>query len=167
MCSAAWLSLLMRLCGRWPSTCFGAGGGSWQGTCRSAHAESPCSSAVSACAYCQTYSAADPIYMVQSLSNPCPTPHAASNQFQVAVDATTCATGAEFAWQAVIRKAQNPVLTDLPLPSLLCCTVQVLTNPVYMEDHLALLEDDIAAGAVPVPQLPKHKQVGWRSSCST
>lgn len=36
---------------------------------------------------------------------------------------------------------------------------QVLTNPSYMEDHLAVLDDDIAAGAVPLPQLPTHKQV--------
>lgn len=36
---------------------------------------------------------------------------------------------------------------------------QVLTHPAYMEDHLAVLDEDIAAGAVPVPTLPKHKQV--------
>lgn len=36
---------------------------------------------------------------------------------------------------------------------------QVLTNPSYMEDHLAVLDEDIAAGAVPLPQLPTHKQV--------
>lgn len=37
---------------------------------------------------------------------------------------------------------------------------QVLTSPTYMEDHLAVLDEDISAGAVPLPQLPMHKQVG-------
>jgi len=40
-----------------------------------------------------------------------------------------------------------------------CGLTQVLTQPAYMEDHLAALDEDIAAGAVPVPTLPKHKQV--------
>jgi hypothetical protein len=39
------------------------------------------------------------------------------------------------------------------------CYLQVLTNSVYMEDHLAVLDEDIAAGAVPLPLLPRHKQV--------
>jgi hypothetical protein len=39
------------------------------------------------------------------------------------------------------------------------CLSQVLTNPAYMEDHLAVLNADLAAGEVPLPQLPKHKQV--------
>lgn len=40
---------------------------------------------------------------------------------------------------------------------LLC--LQVLTQPVYMEDHLGVLEEEVSAGLVPLPQLPKHKQV--------
>lgn len=36
---------------------------------------------------------------------------------------------------------------------------QVLSQPVYMQDHVALLEEEVAAGMVPLPQLPKHKQV--------
>lgn len=37
--------------------------------------------------------------------------------------------------------------------------MHVLSCPTYMEDHLGLLEDEIAYGLVPLPQLPKHKQV--------
>lgn len=40
---------------------------------------------------------------------------------------------------------------------LLC--LQVLAQPVYMEDHLGVLEEEVSAGLVPLPQLPKHKQV--------
>jgi hypothetical protein len=39
-------------------------------------------------------------------------------------------------------------------------TLQVLTNPTYMEDHLGVLDEEVAAGEVPLPQLPTHKQVG-------
>lgn len=38
--------------------------------------------------------------------------------------------------------------------------LQVLTNPTYMEDHLGVLDEEVAAGEVPLPQLPTHKQVG-------
>lgn len=41
-----------------------------------------------------------------------------------------------------------------------CAVAQVLTNPTYMEDHLGVLDEEVAAGAVPLPQLPAHKQVG-------
>lgn len=37
--------------------------------------------------------------------------------------------------------------------------MHVLTAPTYMEDHLAAVEEEIAGGLVPLPQLPKHKQV--------
>jgi len=37
--------------------------------------------------------------------------------------------------------------------------MHVMTQPEYMEDHLGALEDEIACGLVPLPQLPKHKQV--------
>eukprot|EP00775_Hariotina_reticulata_P011533 gene11533-11676_t len=36
--------------------------------------------------------------------------------------------------------------------------MHVMTRPEYMEDHLGALEDEIACGLVPLPQLPKHKQ---------
>jgi hypothetical protein len=29
-----------------------------------------------------------------------------------------------------------------------------------MEDHLAVLNEQVAAGLVPLPELPQHKQVG-------
>jgi hypothetical protein len=38
--------------------------------------------------------------------------------------------------------------------------MHVLGCPSYMEDHSGALEEDIQAGLVPLPQLPKHKQVG-------
>lgn len=37
--------------------------------------------------------------------------------------------------------------------------LQVLTDPTYMEDHLGVLDEEVAAGEVPLPQLPMHKQV--------
>jgi hypothetical protein len=37
--------------------------------------------------------------------------------------------------------------------------MHVLGCPSYMEDHSGALEEDIQAGLVPLPQLPKHKQV--------
>jgi hypothetical protein len=37
--------------------------------------------------------------------------------------------------------------------------MHVLGCPSYMEDHCGALEEDIQAGLVPLPQLPKHKQV--------
>jgi hypothetical protein len=39
----------------------------------------------------------------------------------------------------------------------------VLTNPEYMEDHAAVLEEEISRGLVPLPQLPKHKLVRVRA----
>lgn len=38
-------------------------------------------------------------------------------------------------------------------------TVQVLREPVYMEDHVGVLEEEVSAGLVPLPVLPKYKQV--------
>jgi hypothetical protein len=37
--------------------------------------------------------------------------------------------------------------------------LQVLSQPVYMEDHVGVLEEEVTAGLVPVPALPKFKQV--------
>lgn len=37
--------------------------------------------------------------------------------------------------------------------------MHVLTCPTYMEDHLGAVEQEINSGQVPLPQLPKHKQV--------
>lgn len=37
--------------------------------------------------------------------------------------------------------------------------MHTVSCPTYMEDHAAALEEDIANGQVPLPQLPKHKQV--------
>lgn len=37
--------------------------------------------------------------------------------------------------------------------------LQVLQEPSYMEDHVGVLEEDHAAGQVPLPSLPKYKQV--------
>lgn len=43
---------------------------------------------------------------------------------------------------------------------MLCCAVlQVLVNPVYMEDHVGVLEEEVKAGLVPLPTLPQYKQV--------
>jgi hypothetical protein len=36
---------------------------------------------------------------------------------------------------------------------------QVLAQPAYMEDHLAVLDEQVAVGLVPLPHLPQHKQV--------
>lgn len=38
--------------------------------------------------------------------------------------------------------------------------LQVLHEPAYMEDHVGVLEEEHAAGQVPLPSLPKYKQVG-------
>lgn len=43
--------------------------------------------------------------------------------------------------------------------------MHVLTCPTYMEDHLAAVEEEIGNGLVPLPQLPKHKQVVPLWSC--
>jgi hypothetical protein len=58
--------------------------------------------------------------------------------------------------------------TELPHETLApgCACMQVLSNPVYMEDHGAALEDEIACGLVPLPQLPKHKLVSCRGCLS-
>lgn len=37
--------------------------------------------------------------------------------------------------------------------------LQVLRDPVYMEDHAGVLEEEVNAGLVPLPTLPKYKQV--------
>jgi hypothetical protein len=37
--------------------------------------------------------------------------------------------------------------------------LHVMGCPTYMEDHLGALEEEVQAGMVPLPQLPKHKQV--------
>jgi hypothetical protein len=50
--------------------------------------------------------------------------------------------------------------------AVLCCCIlfypvlQVLVNPVYMEDHVGVLEEEVKAGLVPLPTLPQYKQVG-------
>lgn len=44
--------------------------------------------------------------------------------------------------------------------AVLCCDVlQVLVNPVYMDDHVGVLEEEVKAGLVPLPTLPQYKQV--------
>lgn len=44
------------------------------------------------------------------------------------------------------------------------CALQVLCQPVYMEDHVGVLEEEVNAGLVPVPALPKFKQVSFTTA---
>lgn len=64
---------------------------------------------------------------------------------------------AQFQHQAVAASAQH-ILQRWQWQ--LAGHMHVLSDPVYMEDHAAVLEDEITCGMVPVPQLPKHKLVG-------